>query len=806
MIHDLRFAVRSLFKNPGPSAVAVLILGLGIGANTVVFSLVYGLALRPLGYEDPESLVRVFGTEPARGRDRQRVTEATVRALREHGTGFETVAGARNTGLSVTDSDRPLNPLMRQVTEGWFDMLGVEAALGRTFTLEENRTGAKVVVLEHRFWQSQLGGDPEIVGKTIELGYEDYEIVGVLPSYFQNEAFPQLPVLWLPWQDSAAPQTVRSFVMIGRLADAATLAQAQSEVDRVSAELARLYPESHSALGMRVASLHDSLIERFEPALMVLFAAVGFVLLIACSNVANILLTRALGRRAEIAVRQALGAGRRHLARQLLSESLLISLAAAGLGVLAAFWAIGPLTRMAPSNVSVPMLDKVQVEPAVLTFSLALAGLTTLLFGMMPLRQLFRSSASVLSAGALRATSGRSRRRIRSTLVVTELALSMVLLVGAGLTVRSLQHLRGIELGFEADGLLVGRVGARGPGYTTQDRWEPFHREVSERVAALPGVAAVGGIEFLPTFAASFGASTPIAPQGTDLPPESRPRAVSMSLLPGYFAAAGHPLASGRDFSPHDDADGEPVAVISGHLARRLWGDEDPLDRMLVVGEGESQVTVRLIGVAGDLRGLADNPASPPILFRPMAQRPTSNVSLYVRRASSDEQALLAMVPQIEDAVWSLTRDAPVYGFSTMAQMMRDLEWQPRFLVQLLSGFALLALFLAATGVYSVLAYAVSERRREIGIRVTVGASRGDILRMVGREALLLSAIGVGLGIFGALAASRGLESQLLGVSARDPWTYGLLAVGLTSVAMLASYLPALRATRFDPVIALRSE
>ncbi len=806
MIHDLRFAFRTVFKNPGPSAVAVLILALGIGANTVVFSLVYGLALRPLGYEDPEHLVRLFGTEAGRGRNRQRTTEAAVIAAREHGSGFVQAAGARNTGLSVTDSERPLNPLMRQVTEGWFDMLGVAAQLGRTFTPEENRQGADVVVLQHQFWQSQFGGDPEIVGKTIELNHENYEIVGVLPSYFQNEAFPTLPVLWLPWKESSQPQRVRNFVLVGRLAEGTTLARAQQEADRVSARLAEVYPDTHGASGLRVATLHDSLIERFEPALMVLFVAVGFVLLIACSNVANLLLTRALGRRPEMAVRQALGAGRRHLARQLLTESLLISLAGAGLGVLAAFWSIGPLTSLAPSNTSVPMLDQVQVEPAVLLFSLALAFLTTLFFGLLPLRQLFKSSADVLSAGAARAIGGRSRRRIRSTLVVTELALSMVLLVGAGLTVRSLQNLRGLGLGFEAEGLLVGRVGARGAGYDTEDRWEPFHREVSERVRALPGVVAAGGIEFMPTFAAGFGATSPVAPQGTDQPLDSRPRAVSISVLPGYFAAAGQPLANGRDFSPHDKADGEQVAVISRTLASRLWGEEDPLGRTLLVGEGDNVTEVRLVGVAGDLRGLADNPQPPSILFRPMSQRPTSNMSLYVRRASADEQQLLAMVPEIEDAVWSMTRDAPVYSFSTMAQMIRDVEWQPRFLVQLLSGFALLALILAATGVYSVLAYAISERRREIGIRVAVGAARGDILQMVGREALVLSAVGVGLGILGALAASRGLESQLLGVTARDPWTYAVLAFGLTGVAMLASFLPALRATRVDPVIALRSD
>ena len=807
MFHDFRFALRTLLKNPGVSTVAVLILALGIGANTVVFSLVHGLVLEPLGFDRPDRLVRLFGTEAAQGRDRQRVSEATVAVARAQAQGFERIAGARNTGMSITDSERPMNPLMRQVTEGWFDMLGTPPKIGRTFSAEEHRQGARVALLSYGFWQSYFGGDQDIAGKTIELAYEPYEVIGVMPAAFSNEAFPELPVLWMPLSENPTPDPGRrNYVLIGRLADGTGVARAQQEADRLSAELATLYPDPHRARGLRVATLQDSMIERFKPALAVLFGAVGFVMLIACSNVANLLLTRALGRRQEIAVRQALGAGRRHLARQLLTESLLISLAGAGLGLLAAFWSIGPLARLAPSNINVPLLDRIAVEPQVMLFSLALASLTTLFFGLLPLRQLFRDSAGVLSAGSMRAIGSRSRKRLRSALVVAELALSMVLLVGAGLTIRSLEYLKGLGLGFESSGLLVGRIGARGPGFETPDRFEPFHRQVLERVANLPGVDSAGAIEFLPTFAASFGASSPVAPQGSELSPDQRPRAVLISTMPGYFETARQPILSGRDFSRQDSPDSAPVAVISRQLARTLWGDEDPIGRMLLVGQGDRTATAQVVGLAGDLRGLADNPLPPPILYLPLAQRPSNNVSIYIRRADRDEERLLALVPQVEDAVWSLTRDAPVYNFSTMEQMVRDIEWQPRFVVQLLTGFALLALILASTGIYAVLAYAVSERTREIGIRVAVGAGRRDILGMIGRDALKLASVGVGLGVLGALAASRVLESQLLGVTARDPATYAVLAGILTTVALLASYLPALRATRVDPVVALRSE
>ncbi len=341
---------------------------------------------------------------------------------------------------------------------------------------------------------------------------------------------------------------------------------------------------------------------------------------------------------------------------------------------------------------------------------------------------------------------------------------------------------------------MVARTGARGPGFETQDRWEPFHHQVLERIRAIPGVEAAGGIEFLPTFAGGFGASSPVAPQGTDLSPDQRPRAVLMSATPGYFGTARQPILSGRDFSSRDTADSAQVAVISRQLADTLWGDEDPIGRTLLLGEGDGTATVQVVGLAGDLRGLADNPLPPAILYRPLSQRPNMVITLYVRRAEPDQEQLLALIPQIEDAVWSLTRDAPVYAFSTMDQMIRDLEWQPRFMVQLLTGFALLALILASTGIYAVLAYAVSERTREIGIRVAVGAGRHDILGMIGRDALKLAALGVGLGLFGALAASRVLESQLVGVTARDPATYAVLAVVLTGVALVASYLPAHRA------------
>ena len=801
MARDIRFAFRTLLKNPGLSAVAIFILTLGIGANAVVFSLVHGLMLEPLPFEQPDRLVRFYGTDEGQGRDRQRVSELAVSTVRDHGRGLDRVAGAFNTGMSVTDSERPLNPLMRAVSEDWFQMLGVEARLGRLFEARDHEVGRRVAILHHGFWQSYFGGDPDVVGRSIELAEESYEVIGVMPASFRNPAYPRAPVLWIPASRSAEPDTQRrNWVLLGRLAADASSESAQGEADRLSREMAASHPETHADRGLRVVSLHDSLIERFRPALLVLFGAVGFVLLIACSNVANLLLARALGRRQEMAVRLALGAGRGHLVRQLMAESLVINLSGAVLGILVASWSLGPLSRLAPSNTNVPLLDRVTVHPEVVLFALGLAVVTSVMIGLVPLRLVGRGSAKQLSAGAVRSVGGRSRRRLRATLVIAELALSTVLLVGAGLTIRSLHHLRSIELGFDSDRLIVGRVGARGPGFEEPARWAEFHRLALDRLSTIPGVEGAAAIEFLPFFAGGFGETTEVAAQGSDVPPDARPEGVLMSTTPGFFEVHGQPILRGRGFTEFDREGGEPVAVISRELAHRVWGDADPVGQTLRIGDGDGASSVRVVGMVGDLRGLAVNPVPGPILYLPLSQRPASNVTTYLRTGGGLE----SLLPSIEDSVWSVSRDAPVYSFTTMDQMVRDLEWQPRFMVQLLSVFAVLALVLASTGIYSVLAYAVNERTREFGIRLAIGAQRSDIVSMVRREAVRLSVVGIGLGLVGAVFAGKGLESLLLGVSAWDPWTFATVTLLLFGIGRLAGFIPARRATRVDPVVALR--
>lgn len=803
MLRDLHFAFRTLRRAPGSTTLAILVLALGVGANLVVFTLIHGILIEPLDYARPDALVRVFGNEAESGRDRQRLSQEMAVALRQVES-FEGIAAARNMGMSITDAERPSNPLMRQVSTGYFDLLGITPRLGRTFNAEEHAKGLRVTVLHEGFWQSHFGGDPKILGKTIELAGEPYEVVGVLPASYRNPSFSQPPVLWLPQVETAEPdRRASNQVVIGRLRQGASLEEAHHEADAILAGLAGAHPEVYGHRGLRLMPLHDAVVESIEPMLLTLVVTVAFVLLVACLNVAHILLARALGRRRELGVRLALGAGSWHLTRQTLMESLLLSAAGTLGGLLIAFWSVDPLEHLLPSNLPVPLWERVAIEPTMVIFAAALALAISLGIALVPLGLVRNNIHKVLGAGAARAAGGQGRRRARAALVVAEIAISMVLLVGAGLMVRTMSALRALDLGFEPAGVLAGRVGARGPGFNTPDRWAEFHRQVTENLEALPGVASVGMCEFLPMFAAGFGNTVPVAPPESDLVAEARPRAVALSITSGYFETFGQPLLGGRGPELGDTAETPAVAVVSRTLARQVWGDTDPLGRELVVGEGDETRTVRVVGVAGDLRGLLDAPEPPPILYLPLAQRPISNLSLFVRAAPG---APLPEIPAIEDAIWAISGDVPVYSFVTLEQLVADLEWRPRFLVQLLGVFAFLALVLAATGLYAVLASTVAERHREIGIRMAVGASRDDILRLVEREALRLSVIGVVLGGAAALGLSRFLASQLYGVSAGDPLTYLGLALALTTVAFLASHLPARKATRVDPVMALRAE
>lgn len=802
MFHDLRLAFRSLRGRPGSNAAIVTILGLGIAAATVVFSLTRGLLLKPLDVPEPERLARVFTTQSVDGVQR-RVTEGAFHDLRREAESFEVVVGARNMGMPITDAEEALNPLMREVSSEWFEALGATPLLGRLFSADDYRDDARRTVLSFGLWQSLYGGDPAIVGGTIELGYEAYEVVGVMSASYRNPSFPDSPVLWLPMVEPAEPDRRRtSLVVLARLRPGVDIGPAHDEVAALGTRLAARHPTTDAGHRLNAEAAHRFLVERIRPALLALLGAVAFVLLIACTNVANLLLTRSMSRRREIGVRMALGASRLRLARQLLAESAVLGLIAAGIGILIATWAMTPLLDLAPSNTNVPLLDRVAIDLPVLGFAVAAALLTSLLFGLAPLA-LLRRGARWASGRGMADGSSRGGRRLRGAFVVVEVALSLVLLIGAGLMVRTLANLQGIGLGFEPEHLSVARIGARGPDFGAPDRWSDFHRLVGERLSTISGVEDVAACEILPMFA-SFRTALPVrTSDNADLRPAELPQGVMQRTTPGFFRVFGMPLLAGRGFSVTDRAGAPKVAVISRTLATRVWGDRDPIGRELMIGPDGDSERWRIVGLVGDLRGVIQAPEPPPILYVPFDQAPTATMS-YMVRTSGPPTDLAAAV---EQAVWSnISRDVPVYAHSTLDQIVSDIEWQPRFVMQLLTVFALFALGLAAIGLYAVLAYAVADRRREIGVRVAVGARRNQIVGLILGSSARLTLIGVLLGLLGGGLLGRALASQLYGVAPTDPLTLILVPAVVAGVALVASLVPALAATRVDPVDALRAE
>ncbi len=802
MRQDFRLALRSLRLRPGSNVIIVSLLGLGIAACTVVFSLVRGLLLRPLDFPAPERLVRFYASQET-SIARLRVTEGAFYDLRRDVAGFETVIGARNMGMPITDADEALNPLMREISMDWHQTLGARAAVGRLFETEDHQPGVRRVILSYGLWQSLYGGDPTVIDRTIELAYEAYEIVGVLPAGFRNPTFPQLPALWLPLAEPSAPDRRRTnLVVLGRMQDGTTIDQARETVSAFGAKLANQHPLTDGGYQLGVEGAHRFLVASIRPALFALLGAVGFVLLIACTNVANLLLARSVTRQREIGLRMALGASRLRLARQLLAENLVLGLAAAGLGILFALWGIGPLAAMTPSNTNVPLLDRVQIDLPTLAFGVAAALATSLLFGMAPMLQLRGLGARLALARGSRGDDTARGSRVRSGLVVVEVALSLVLLFGAGLMVRTMSNFQGLGVGFEPRDLLVLRTSARGPAYGNPANWPDFYQQVSDRLGALPGVEGVAACEILPMFA-GFRGATPVRPTHLGPAPEGQlPRAVLQRTTPGFFSVAGIPLLAGRGFDRSDRADAPPVGVISKRLAHRIWGEEDPIGQELTLGEPGDEQAVRIVGLVGDLRGLVQQPEPPPILYVPYDQQPTASMSIFLRTETPAADTFAAA----EQAIWGVSRDVPVFAQTTLEQVIRDIEWQPRFLMQLLVAFALFALGLAAVGLYAVLAFVVAERKREIGVRLAVGAQRSQIVRLLLTTSSRLAVAGIASGIVVAWGIGRLLASQLYGIAPTDPATFVTVALLVGTVATVASLLPALTATRVDPVDALRAE
>lgn len=799
--HDLRYGVRMLAKNPGFTTVAVLALALGIGANTAVFSVVNAVLLRPLPLTEPDRLVWMWGDGiRQQGNGRGSISPPDFLDFREQNQSFERLAAFQNSPFNLTGAGEPERVNGVRVSAGFFETLGVRPMHGRTFVTEEEQDGrGQVAVIGYGLWQRRFGGDPSLVGKTISLNGNSFTVIGILPLGFQ---FPRDEVeLWAPITFRVQPTSVRRFHFlrpIARLKPGVSLAQAQAEINAITVRLEQQYPDSNTNYGARLVLLPEQIVGDLRPTLWMLVAAVAFVLLIACANVANLLLARAATRQKEIAIRSALGAGRWRVVRQLLTESVALGLGGGLLGFLIAWWGVKLLVALGPSNI--PRLREVTVDGRVLGFTLAVSLLTGMLFGLVPALQASRSGLGETLKEGSRGSTGLSGRLVRGALVVSEIALALVLLVGAGLMLKSFLRLTQIDPGFQAVNTLTMQIGLTQARYADAPPRAAFFQQLLPRLAALPGVRHTGAVSQLP-----------MSGQNNDtwFTVEGRPAVSAGDRLganqrvvsPDYFRALGIPLIKGRYFTERDTTTAPNAIIISQTFASQVFPNEDPIGKRLTVDFGQPW-TGEIVGIVGAIRhaGLSIEPWRE--MYFPHAQTPVGGMNLVVRAAG--DPTILASA--IKSEVQALDKDLPLYNVRTMETVVSDTVAQPRFRALLLGIFAAVALILAAVGIYGVMSYYVTQRTHEIGIRMALGAQRRDVLRLVVGQGMVLAVSGVGIGLAAAFALTRWIATLLYQVRATDPMTFAVISLLLAFVALLACYLPARRATKVDPMVALRYE
>ena len=807
---DLRHGLRLLLRGPGFAAVAVLTLGLGIGANTAIFSVVHAVLLDALPYHDPDRLVTLWEDNRRDSIPRDDVSPANFMDWRERQDVFEAMAFGNPWSFDDTSGGEPETVQSALVSQGFFDILGMRPLLGRTFAPEDHEAGrSRVVILTHGLWQRRFGADPAVIGRVLRLSDEPYVVVGVLPRELELRLFDRQRDMYAPqvWNEAMRRQRRATYLkVIARLRPGVTLAQAQAAMEAIAGNLAREMPQTNAGVGAAVVPLREHLVGRVRPALLVLLGAVGFVLLIACANVANLLLARGTHRARELAIRATLGAARGRLVRQILAESLLLALLGAAAGLALAQWTLRVIVAASPGHL--PRAEQIGLDGTVLGFTAALAVLVSLVAGLFPALELARGDGvSALREDGRTATATPARRRVRSGLVVAEVALALVLMAGAGLLVRSFRALLRVDPGFAPDNAVVLQT-FLWRRYQTPEQRLAYVGEALDRIQALPGVAAAGVTTALPLLESSTDFSVAVKVEGRPEPPSGEePTAFVAIATSGFFAALRIPLLRGRLFHELDTADSQPVAVVSDAMAARLWPGEDPLGKRFAVGStGPSRsgapVTMEVIGVVGSTRhqGLADEPRSE--FFRPHSQSPSGSVAFVVRTAGDPHRS----TPVLKEAVWGRDRAQSFYTVATMDELIAGSLAQRRFTLVLLGSFGALAALLAAVGIYGVLSYNVTQRTHEIGIRLTLGARRGDVFRLVLGEGMRLAAAGVALGLAGALALTRLLRGLLFSLSPADPLTFLGVTLALGFVALAACSVPAFRAIRMDPMTAMRYE
>jgi len=795
---DLRYGLRSLRKKPGFTFTAVIALALGIGANSAIFSVINGVLLRSLAYRDANSIVMVWEKNFQRGRSQNSVSPANFLDWKKQSVSFEQFAASWDTRVNLTSGGEPEEIQVQRASADFFSVLGVPPRLGRSFVREEDVAGGNlVVVLSHELWQSRFGGNPTIVGQSITASGRTFTVVGVMPPGFHflnTQVKAWIPLALDPANDWR--KQGRYLRSVARLKSGVIIQQAQAELDGIAKRLETDYPDYNKGWGANLVPMHEQIVGDIRPVLLVLLAAVAFVLLIACANVANLLLSRAASRQKELALRAALGAGRTRLIRQMLTESVLLAVMGGALGVFLAYWGIQLLLALAPDNI--PRLNEITIDPRVLIFTLAISLLTGLIFGLVPALQSSRPDLSdALKEGARGSTGG--SRLFRNLFVVAEMALALVLLVGAGLMLRSFFQLHQVKTGFDTDHVLTMRVQLPTAKYQQPQQRAEFFKRAQERLAALPGVKSVGAISYLPLTGLASSTVFNLATQ-PDLPPSESPLTEVRAITPGYFAAMGIPLLKGRSFDGRDGADSR-VLVINETLARKYFPGENPIGQRLIV-DWDPKVADEIVGVAGDVKETALAEKANPAIYWPHPREAYQFMN-FVLRSAIDPATLSAAVTK---EIHTLDPDQPVADIRTLDQVVAKSIARPRFNALLLAIFAGVALVLASVGIYGVMNYSATQRTQEIGIRMALGAKPGDILRLVVGHGMKLTLAGLVIGVIASLALTRVMANLLFGVTATDLPTFVTVSAVLTTVALVANYIPARRATRLNPVVALRYE
>jgi putative ABC transport system permease protein len=812
LFQDIRYSLRMLLKSPAFTAVAVLSIALGIGANTAVFSVVNAVLLKSLPFKEPDRIALLWGKTTTEGvlDDRNQVSATDVADFRSQNSVFEEVAAYTN-WMPILSGDGQAERLPSlQVGEGFFQVMKAEPTLGRVFSPEEQQEGKDfVVVLSFGLWQRRFASDPGIIGKIVQLNSRPYTIIGVMPADFHSLPA-TLTTLNAPQVELYRPvaepydetqRGARHLRAIARLKPGVTLQQAQSEMKVIAERLEQEHPTSNTGQSVRLVSITEDLVGTIRPTLLLIFGAVVFVLLIACANVGNLLLARSSARQKEITIRAALGASRARLVRQLLTESLMLSFLGGGLGLLLALWGTGVIEALG-SQVN-PLFSSIEINLRVLAFTFAMSILTGVIFGLVPALQLSKTDLNEsLKEGGRSSGAGATRNRLRSALVVSEVALTLILLVCAGLLIQTVMRLREVNTGFTAKNILTMNIGLPGIRYPKPSDRIAFFNTIAERLEALPGVEAAGVTSVLPLSGNFDGRGLVIEDH-----PKPRGEEVSVDLYvvtPGYQRAMQIQLLKGRLLLTEDVESSQQVALVNETMARTFWADENPIGkRIKMIGSpANPQPWREIVGVVGDVTQYGIDKKPPMQFYLPESQMGFSFMSLVVRTTSEP----VAMTAAVRNEILAVDKEQAVYNIATMEDLLSSSISLRRFFMLLLLGFAGLALALAAVGIYGVMSYAVSQRTREIGIRLALGAEARDIFKLVIGQGMLMALLGVAIGVIAALAVTQLMSSQLFGVGANDPITFTVIALLLSLIALLACYIPARRAVKVDPMVALRYE